>query len=81
MINTSKPTTSYTNQDKVNIGETWASITTTWATETRTWADMASLIDNVTRVFGGLIWAYNVFPWQLSTPWIDSGSISNIAKP
>lgn len=50
MINTSKPTTSYTNQDKVNIGETWASIDTTYATETRVWSDFASLIDNLTKI-------------------------------
>jgi hypothetical protein len=46
MINTSKPTTTYTNSDKVAIYETWATIITTWATEIRTWADMASIMDN-----------------------------------
>lgn len=49
ITNVSKPTTSLTNIDRVNIGETWATITTTWATETRTWADTASVIDNVSR--------------------------------
>lgn len=81
MINQDKPTTSYSNQAKINIGETWASITTTWATETRTWADMASLIDNTTRVFGGLLWTVSNLPWQMSLPWIDAGGITNQAKP
>lgn len=38
------------NQTKINIGETWASITTTYATETRAWSDFASLIDNLTKI-------------------------------
>lgn len=50
MNNDSKPTTSLSNLIKVNIGETWASITTTWASETRTWEETASLIDNLTKV-------------------------------
>ncbi len=50
ITNVSKPSTTLTNTDKVSSGETWASITTTWATETRTWVDMASLIDNLSKV-------------------------------
>jgi len=50
IINQSKISSSIANATKINIGESWASITTTYASETRTWADMASLIDNVSRV-------------------------------
>lgn len=49
-VNQSKPTTVFANSIKINIGETWGSITTTWATESRTWGDMASLIDNITKI-------------------------------
>lgn len=49
MINTSKPTTSITNETRVASYETWGTIDTTWATETRTWAECASNIDNVSK--------------------------------
>lgn len=81
LTNQSKPTTVLVNSTKINIGETWGSIPTTWATETRTWADMVSLIDNISRVFGGLLWSTSVLPWQMTAPWIDAGGISNISKP
>ena len=50
IVNISKPSSSFANQTKINIGETWDSITTTWATETRTWDEMASIITNTVRV-------------------------------
>lgn len=81
LTNTSKPTPSITNATKVNIGETWATITTTWATETRTWGETASFINNSTKAFGGLLWAASTLPWQLPTPWLDTGGISNLPKP
>lgn len=49
IVNTSKPTTTYSNTSRPASYETWATITTTWATETRTWIDTISFIDNVTR--------------------------------
>jgi len=81
MINTSKPTTSYTNSDKINIGEVWNTNLNQWQNESRTWDDTASTIDNITKAFGGLLWAESSLPWQLSTPWIDTGNITNVAKP
>lgn len=50
ITNLNKPTSAMTNSIRVSIGETWASITTTWATETRTWAEMASLINNSSKI-------------------------------
>lgn len=50
MINQDRPTSSVSNQAKINIGETWATIMTTYATEIRTWADMASIISNLSKV-------------------------------
>jgi len=50
ITNISKPSSSMTNQTKINIGESWATILTTWASETRSWGDMASLIDNITKI-------------------------------
>lgn len=50
IINVSRPISSLTNSTKINIEETWGSNTTTWGTETRTWGDMASLIDNDTKI-------------------------------
>lgn len=47
--NTSKPTTSLTNTSKVQIGETWNTITTTWNSEVRTWDDLQSNIDNQSK--------------------------------
>lgn len=49
ITNTSKPTTSLTNQAKPNFAELWSTITTTWASETRTWMDTGSLFDNITK--------------------------------
>jgi len=49
LTNTSRPTTSLTNINRVSIAELWSTITTTWASETRTWADMASEIDNLSK--------------------------------
>jgi len=49
LTNTSKPTTSFSNSDKVSQGETWATIETTWAAETQTWLEVSQLIDNITR--------------------------------
>jgi expansin (peptidoglycan-binding protein) len=46
ITNTTKPSDSIVNTDKVSFAETWGHITTTWATETRTWAGCASLFTN-----------------------------------
>ena len=48
--NTSKPTTTLSNTDKVSIGTTWNSILTTWNSETQTWLEASQLIDNISRV-------------------------------
>lgn len=53
--NISKPTSVIGNQEKVNIGETWGSITTTWATETRKWEEMASIISNSTKISSSIV--------------------------
>jgi len=50
ITNESKPSSSYTNMTRINIGEVWDSNLNTWNAETRTWNDMASLINNTTRV-------------------------------
>lgn len=49
IVNTSKPTTSIENTDRVVGYETWETNTTTWATETRTWAEMQSDMDNIAK--------------------------------
>lgn len=81
ITNISKPSSSLTNTTKINIAETWATITTTWDTETRTWLDMASLIDNITKGVTGFIWSISRFPWTEDTPWLSEGGITNITKP
>lgn len=50
MINTTKPTSSVTNTDRINTGEVWNTDLNTWATESRTWDATASLISNTARV-------------------------------
>lgn len=40
---------SFVNQAKASIGETWATIPTTWATETRTWLEASKLIENASK--------------------------------
>jgi len=50
MINQDKPSTSLVNTDRIQIGETWASIPTTWASEVRQWQELQSLITNSTRI-------------------------------
>ncbi len=51
ITNTSKPgALGMTNTARASGAELWNTITTTWAAETRTWADMASLMDNISRV-------------------------------
>ena len=49
LVNTPKVTSALVNAIKVNIGETWATITTIWASETRTWAATVSFMDNTAR--------------------------------
>ena len=46
IVNQDKPTTSLTNSDRANIGETWATMITTWATEARTWQRLVSIFTN-----------------------------------
>lgn len=81
ITNTSKPTTSYTNSDKVNIGETWDTWLVQWQNETRTWNDMASIISNTATGIAGFLWSIKRFPWTEATPWLTEGGISNINKP
>lgn len=49
LVNTSKPSTSFTNSTRVSFAELWSTITTTWATETRTWAACASLFTDTSK--------------------------------
>ena len=79
--NQSKPVTSLANTAKVNIGETWATITTIWATETRTWAQLTSLITNQSIVGSEMLWSAFIFPWTLDLPWQLTGGITNQSKP
>ena len=81
LVNTTKPSDSYANTVRPLTGETWDSIDTTWDTETRTWAEIGSLVNNSARIFGGQIWAFNNLPWQMTTPWIDAGGITNVNRP
>lgn len=81
IVNVSKPTTTFANSTKINIGETWDSNSNQWQNESRTWDDMASIIDNGTKAFSGFIWATSTLPWQLPTPWIDTGIITNVNRP
>jgi len=50
LVNTSKPTTSFANLTKINIGLVWSADLLAWSAETRTWGDTASVIDNITKV-------------------------------
>lgn len=54
MINTSKPSSSMTNVDRVQSAELWSTITTTWATETRTWLEAGQLLINISRVISSM---------------------------
>lgn len=81
ITNLPKISSSVTNQSKISSGETWASILTTWATETNTWAEIGSLIDNLTKVGRVVLWATGTLPWQLPTPWLDTGGITNLSRP
>lgn len=49
ITNISKPTTTFANQTRINIGEIWNTDLNTWAAESRTWDEMASLIDNYSK--------------------------------
>lgn len=49
MINTSKPTTTFTNTARIGNAELWSTITSTWASETRTWIGCVSLVTNATK--------------------------------
>lgn len=81
LVNTTKPSDSYANTVRPLTGETWATIDTTWASETRTWAEIGSLLNNSSKVYGGLLWAASNLPWQMLLPWVDSGGITNITRP
>lgn len=50
MINTSKPTTSLTNTNRIQSFNTWDFNTSTWDSETRTWDEMVSNMVNNSRV-------------------------------
>ena len=81
IVNQDKPTTSLTNSDRANIGETWATIITTWATETRTWQRLVSIFTNMTQGATGYLWSSRRYPWTEATPWLYEGPITNINKP
>jgi len=50
LFTTPKPVTSFINTDKVNFGETWKTWDVAWKDETRTWDELASWIDNTSKV-------------------------------
>ena len=79
--NTTKPTDTYTNTARINIGETWDTNTTSWDTETRSWDDMASTIDNTSLLETGALWGYRSRPWERANPWGTEGGIINTTKP
>lgn len=81
ITNTSKPVTSVTNNAKVSIGETYATITSSWSSETRTWLKASSLVTNISIGITGFIWSLKRTPWTESAPWLDEGGISNASKP
>ncbi len=82
MQNQSKPTTSISNNSKISIGETWATITSTWATELRSWLAVSQLLTNYYRPTQGYLWSASSFPWLEPSPWDDVyGGITNQAKP
>lgn len=81
LTNTSKPTTTLANTDKVAFSELWSTITSTWASETRHWEDLLSNFSN-TVVADASLWSARYLPWRATAPWQNTGSgISNIAKP
>lgn len=49
MINTSKPTTSITNGNRIQSYNTWDFNTSTWDSETRTWDEMGTNMTNSSR--------------------------------
>lgn len=81
ITNISKPSSSVSNQSKINIGEVWNTDLNQWQNETRTWNDMASIIGNSTKIYSGFLWVASTLPWQLATPWIDTNKITNISRP
>lgn len=48
--NVSKPTTSISNETKINIGLVWSADNLQWQNESRTWDDTVSTIDNSSRI-------------------------------
>lgn len=50
LINTSKPTTSFANLTKINIGLIWDAATMTWNSASFTWDSTASVIDNISKI-------------------------------
>ena len=50
MINTDKPTTSFSNITKINIGLVWGADLLQWQNESRTWGETVSVIDNITKI-------------------------------
>lgn len=55
ITNQSRPSSSMANQAKINIGETWDTNLNQWQNESRTWDDMASIIDNITKISSTII--------------------------
>ena len=50
MINIPKVSSSIANTTRVSSGEIWSTWITPWGQETRTWAELASLMENGTRI-------------------------------
>jgi len=40
---------SFVNQEKASIGETWATWNTAWVDETKTWEELSKLIENASK--------------------------------
>jgi hypothetical protein len=81
LTNVSKPTTTLANTTRPTTGLIWDDASMTWAAQSDTWDGTASLIDNASRIFGGLLWSASNLPWQMTAPWVDAGGITNVTRP
>jgi hypothetical protein len=50
IVNQSRPSSSLTNQTKIDIGLTWDAATMTWDQALFTWDSTVSLISNATKI-------------------------------
>ncbi len=71
-----------TNNTKVSIGETWATISTTWASELQSWEEASQLIGNISKTtYGDPLWNAQLV-WQLALPWeVNTSVMTNQLKP